>query len=68
MDSVITIPRSFLRKGELVLIPRREYEELLRLREEKEWEEQDTKEAIRIFKEEKKRKKLMEIASLAELD
>jgi len=68
MRKVITIPREMARKGELVLIPRKEYEEFLRLREKREREERDTDEAIRVFKEEKRRKKLSRIKSLAELD
>lgn len=56
------------KKGDLVLIPRGEYEEFLRLRKQKEWEEKDTDEAVRIFKEERKKKKLIKIKSLADLD
>ena len=68
MVNVITIPREYIKKRELVLIPRDEYEEFLKLREQRKWEEKDTDEAIRIFKQEKKNKKLMKIKSLAELD
>jgi len=67
MGKVITIPKEIAKKGDLVLIPRQEYEEFLRLREQREWEEKDTDEAIRIFQEEKKKKKLLKIKSLAEL-
>lgn len=68
MEKVITIPKEIARKGELVLIPRKEYEEFLKLRKQREWEEKDTDEAIKIFKEEKKNKKLIKIKSLADLD
>lgn len=68
MEKIFTIPKAILKKGDLVLVPRNEYEELLRLRKQKKWEEKDTDEAIRIFKEERKKKKLIKIKSLAELD
>ena len=35
MGAVITIPKELVKKKELVLIPRRKYEELLRMRETK---------------------------------
>jgi len=63
----ITIPKEIAKKGELVLIPRKEYEEFLKLRKKRGREEEDTDEAIRIFKDEKKRGKLIKIKSLAEL-
>jgi hypothetical protein len=68
MVKIITIPKEILKKGDLVLIPRKEYEEFLRLRKQREWEERDTDLAIKIFKEEKKKKKLIKINSLADLD
>ncbi len=68
MEKVITIPKEIIRQGDLVLIPRREYEEFLKLRKQREWEEKDTNEAIRIFREEKKKKKLIKIKSLTDLD
>ena len=66
MGKIITIPKEIVKKGELVIIPKSEYEEFLRLRKQREWEEKDTDEAIRVFKEEKK--KLLKIKSLAELE
>ena len=68
MVKIITIPKAIAKKGELVLIPRSEYEEFLRLRRQREWEEKDTDEAIKVFKKEKKEKKLLKVESLAELD
>lgn len=68
MGKIITIPKEIAKKGDLVLIPRSEYEEFLRLRKQREWEEKDTDEAIRVFKEEKKKNKLLKIKSLAELE
>lgn len=49
----ITIPKNLVRRGNLVVVPRREYEEFLKLQKRLLWEEKDTDEAIRIFKEEK---------------
>jgi len=68
MEKIITIPKEIVKKGELVIIPKGEYEEFLRLRKQREWEEKDTDEAIRIFKEEKRRKKLLKIKTLTDLD
>ena len=68
MGRVIIIPKEIVKKGELVLIPKKDYEEFLKLQKQRNWEEKDTDEAIGIFKEEKKRKKLTKIKSLAELD
>jgi len=68
MGKVITIPKEIIKKGELVIIPKSEYEKFLRLRKQEEWEEKDTNEAIRVFKEEKRKNKLLKIKSLAELE
>lgn len=68
MVNVITIPKEYIKKKELVLIPRDEYEEFLKLRKQREYEEKDTDEAIRIFKNEKKKKKLLKIKSLADFN
>jgi len=32
MENIITIPKKLIKRGELVIIPRREYEEYLRLK------------------------------------
>ena len=68
MVNAITIPKKLIKKGDLVLIPRSDYDELLRLRKQREWEEKDTDEAIRVFKKEKKESKLLKIKSLAGLE
>jgi len=67
MSEVITIPKKLVQKDDLVILPRKDYEEFLRLRLRKEWEEKDTDEAIRIFNEERKKKKLKILKSLADL-
>ena len=67
MSEVITIPKKLVQKDDLVILPRKDYEEFLRLRLRREWEEKDTDEAIRIFNEERKKKKLKLLKSLADL-
>lgn len=49
----ITIPTKLAKKGDLIAVPRREYEEFLKLRERLLWEEKDTDEAIQVFEKEK---------------
>lgn len=63
----ITIPKEIAKKGDLVLIPRSEYEEFLKLRQRIKWEEKDSEEAVRIFQKERKEKKLRKIKSLADI-
>ena len=68
-----TITKEFLRERDLVVIPRKEYENLLDLREEisrRPAETKDTKDidaAVRVYKQEKKQKKLRVLKSLADL-
>jgi len=64
----ITISKHLIKRAPLVVIPQAEYEELLRLRQKWEWEEKDTKEAVKIYEKERKAKKLREIQSLADID
>lgn len=69
METVV-IPKKLVKAGELVLIPRRQYEEMARgLSRVKKIlaEEADTDEAIRIYKKEKKSGKLHAVRSLADL-
>ena len=68
MFNVITIPRELIKEKELVLVSRNDYEELLEFRAQIEQEERDTDEAIMVFKQEKKNKKLIKIKSLSDLD
>ena len=44
MSEVITIPKKLVQKDDLVILPRKDYEEFLRLRLRREWEEKDTNE------------------------
>ncbi len=63
----ITIPKKLIKNDDLVIIPRKEYEKFLKLQTQREWEEKDTDEAIRVFKKEKRENKLLKIKSLAGL-
>lgn len=68
--ATITIPKKLI-KEELVLIPRKKYEEFLGLEkivEKRLVEEADTDLAIQIYKKEKQHGKLKAINSLADLD
>ncbi|MEK7651486.1 MAG: hypothetical protein AAB377_03090 [Patescibacteria group bacterium] len=67
----ITIPKEFARKGDLVVIPRKKYEDFLNLEkimERRLIEESDTDSAIKIYKKEKRQGKLKIIKSLADVD
>lgn len=69
METVV-IPQKLVKEGDLILIPRRRYEEMVRgLSRIKKItaEETDTDEAIRIYKKEKKLGKLHMTRSLADL-
>lgn len=66
----ITIPKNYISNDDLVIIPRKQYESFLDIG--KQWkkrlfEEQDTYEAIDIYKKEKKQKKLKILKSLSSL-
>ncbi|TSC58835.1 MAG: hypothetical protein Greene041679_37 [Parcubacteria group bacterium Greene0416_79] len=52
MSHVLTIPQKLLRRGELVIVPRADYEEALQLKKRLLGEEKDTDEAIHIFEKE----------------
>ena len=58
MENVLTIPKNLIRRGELVIVPRVDYERVLRLGQRLLWEEQDTDEAIRVFEQERGARKL----------
>lgn len=69
--ATITIPEKLIKEKELVIIPRRTYEEFVNLQKEAKKradEELDTDTAIKIYKKEKKKGKLKVIKSLADLD
>lgn len=75
--TTITISKNFISNDDLVIIPRRQYESLLRGskgvflksygKSDIIYEEQDTDEAIATYKKEKKHGKLKTLKSLASL-
>ena len=67
MANILTIPKKLIQKGELVIVPRVEYEEALKVRERLLREEKDTDEAIRIFENERKTRKLKKVSTFSEI-
>jgi hypothetical protein len=70
-DTILTIPRQMIGESELIVLPKEQYDEFLRLRKQEErrlWEEKDTDEAMRVYLKEKKAGKLKILRSLADLD
>ena len=68
--NTLTIPKELIKEKELIIIPRKKYEEFMNLQKMvKKWfvEEADTDQAIKIYKKEKRQGKLKTIKSLAEL-
>lgn len=68
--ATITIPKNLI-KEDLVIIPRRRYEEFLNLEEiikKRLKEEADTDSAIKVYEKERRQGKLKIIKSLADLD
>jgi len=65
--NIITIPKKLSQKGDLVVVPRAEYEEALRIRQRLLLEEKDTDEAIRVFEKESKSGKLKKTSSFSEI-
>jgi hypothetical protein len=63
----ITIPRRISRRGDLIVIPRVEYEEVLKIKKRLLREEKDTDEAIRVFHKEMKSGKLKKAARFSEI-
>lgn len=68
--NTITIPKKLIKNDDLVIIPRKKYEEFLVLQKnmkKKLFEETDTDIAIKIYKKEKRQGKLKTIKSLADI-
>ena len=69
--ATITIPKELIKEKELILVPRRKYEEFLRMEKfarKRIVEERDTDLAIETYKREKNQGKLKAIKSLADLE
>lgn len=67
MLDTLTIPKKLTERGDLVIVPRFEYEEILRVKKRLLWEEQDTDEAIRVFEKEYKARKLKKASSFSSI-
>lgn len=67
MTNILTIPRRLLQRGELVIVPRAEYEASLEIRKRLLWEERDTDEAIAVFEKERKARRLKKASGFAEI-
>ena len=68
--NTVTIPQTLARKGDLVVIPREEYEKFLTMKKRVKsifLEERDIDSSIKIYKSEKKSGKLKIIKSFADL-
>ena len=68
--NTITIPKNFISNDDLVILTRKQYEIFLSFGKQlnqKLYEEQDTDEAVNIYKKEKKQNKLKVLKSLASL-
>ena len=67
MTDILTIPKKLANKGELVIVPRRDYEEALRVKKRLLWEEADADESIRVFEKERKSGKLKKASSFSDI-
>lgn len=67
MASIITIPKELSKKGDLVLIPREEYEDLLRLHLHRKKEKITERDVLRWVKEARLLKKSGELSMLKSL-
>ncbi len=68
--TTITIPKNLMGEKELIVIPRKKYEEFINLKKllnDRLTEEKDINKAIAIYKKEKAQNKLKTIKSLADL-
>lgn len=68
--NILTIPKNLIQNDDLVILPRKQYEFFLDVK--KKWmkilsEEQDTDEAIALYKKEKKQGKMKVLKSLVSL-
>ncbi|TSC75116.1 MAG: hypothetical protein G01um101430_617 [Parcubacteria group bacterium Gr01-1014_30] len=65
--NTITIPKKMSRKGDLVVVPRIDYEHMLKISQRLLREEKDTDEAIRVFERERKIGKLKRSSSFYDI-
>lgn len=67
MAEILTIPKKLARKGDLVIVPRVDYEKALQVKQRLLWEKKDTDEAVRIFDKEYGAKKLKKAVRFSEI-
>lgn len=67
MLNIFTIPKKLTRVGELIIIPKVEYEEILKIKKRLLREEADTDEAISIFEKEYKTGRLKKSSTFSEV-
>ena len=67
MADILTIPQKLIQKGELIIVPRTEYEAVLKIKKRLLWEEKDTDEAIRTFEKERKAHTLRKASAFSEI-
>ena len=65
MSNVLTIPKKLAQMGDLVLVPKADYEEAMRTRTRLLAEEADTDQAIRVFEKERKANQLKKARGFA---
>ena len=68
--TTITIPEKLIKEKELIIIPRKKYEEFVNLEKllkNRIAEEKDTDEAIRIFEKERRENKLKRVYNFSEI-
>ncbi len=67
MVNILTIPKKLAQKGELIIIPRAEYDEITGLKKRLLREEKDTDETIHVFEKEYQNKKLKKASTFSEI-
>lgn len=65
--TTLTIPKQLTKMGDLIIIPRKEYEKLQKAERERGLEEKDTDLALSVYRKEKRSGKLKTIRSLSDL-
>ena len=53
-NNTITIPKKITKGEELLIVPRKKFEEFLKWQKRRKWEEKDTEEAVKVFEKERK--------------
>lgn len=67
MSDIMTIPQKLMQKGELVIMPRADYEAMFETQKRLLREENNTDEAIRIFEKERAAGTLQKTATFSEI-